>query len=729
MHTTSEQSSLIDIYAESCMEDMDLENELDVSTLTTSNPCLPIMIKVCIKEESSGDILDQIDTFLDCRAMGNFIHPRLVQKMGLTTILHDTPLSLQMVTGTCFHQVTRQVRVELTTRHGHSETILLNVAPVGTHNVILGLPWFRHHGVQMDWDNGDIVKWSPNCEGRCFAMIAGLETTPALFVQKLCPDAYLPVKGSSGSAGQDLHALTMGTIQPGERLLISTGIAIGIPGNTYACITPRSGLVLRNGITVGAGVVDSDYCGEIKILLFNHGTELFEVTQGMRVAQLILENYSSLPIIQVDILPETQRGDSGFGSTGLQEMAEVFAVELGHANVKKIHPIEERYADLRRQILVKYHDYLDVFNKELGMSRCPEHQLGYDFKIHLQEGAKPPPPSRPYHLSQDKSRIMKEWLQGMEDVGMICQSTTRCPTAAPVFFVPKKDSTKRPVIDYRCLNDVVVQDSYPLPRIDQIMDQVKGSHIFSKFDMKSGYNQIRIREGDKWLAAFITPEGLWEMNVMTFGHMNAPLVFQRFMDKMVYKQPELVSHLVRYLDDANTHNRDTLEHIQTNQNFMQRCWEAGIFLNPKKCEFHKEKVDFLGVELSARGFEMECVKVDTVWDWQPPQNVRRVHEFIGFCNFYRWFVKGFAEVARPLHDLTKKDQKWEWTPRHQHALQTLKDIICMTPVLAHANLDARFQVETDASRYVYGAVLSQRVEGDDRQHPVAFFSKSMTPAE
>jgi hypothetical protein len=216
---------------------------------------------------------------------------------------------------------------------------------------------------------------------------------------------------------------------------------------------------------------------------------------------------------------------------------------------------------------------------------------------------------------------MKEWLQGMEDVGMICQSMTRCPTAAPVFFVPKKDGTKRPVIDYQRLNDVVIRDSYPLPHIDQIMDQVKGSCIFSKFDMKSRYNQIWIREGDEWLAAFITLEGPWEMNVMTFGHMNAPPVFQRFMDQMVYKRPELVNHLVGYLDNANTHNRDTLEHIQTNRNFIQRCRDAGIFLNPKKCEFHKEKVDFLGVELSAKGFEMERVKVDTVWDWQSPRNV------------------------------------------------------------------------------------------------------------
>ena len=256
---------------------------------------------------------------------------------------------------------------------------------------------------------------------------------------------------------------------------------------------------------------------------------------------------------------------------------------------------------------------------------------------------------------------MKEWLTGMEETGMIHRCTTCCPTAAPVFFVPKKDGTKRPVIDYRWLNDIVIWDLYPLPCIDQIMDQVCGSKWFSKFDMKSGYNQLRIRGGDEWLTVFITPEGPWEMNVMTFGHMNAPPFFQRFMDDKVYHQPELVNNLVGYLDDANTHSIDLDTHVQTNRHFLQQCCDARITLNPKKCEFHREKVDFLGVELSANGFEMECIKINAVCKWQPPKNVKSVCEFIGFCNFYRRFIKNFAEITRPLHDLTKQDQKWEWT--------------------------------------------------------------------
>ena len=363
------------------------------------------------------------------------------------------------------------------------------------------------------------------------------------------------------------------------------------------------------------------------------------------------------------------------------------------------------------------------------MSKVPESHPSYDFEIHLQEGTKLPPPSHPYHVSQKEREVLKEWLDGMVEVGIASKCDTRTPTAAPVFFVPKKDGTKRPVIDYRKLNDVTIQDSYPLPRIDQIMDQVRGSQYFSKFNMKSGYNQLRIKPGQEWLTAFVTPFGTYQMNVMTFGFMNAPPVFQWFMNDFVYHKPKLVNNLVGYLDDANTHNVTLEEHIQTNLAFFERCSQAGIILNLDKCEFHKEKVDFLGVQLSAEGFEMECLKVDVIQEWKPPRDVRGVREFIGFCNFYRRFVKNFAEVARPLHDLTKLGAKWEWGPRQNHAFNTLKEIIIASPVLIHPNPEERFRVEMDASNYAYGAVLSQKSTKDHRQHPVAFFSKSMTPAE
>ena len=163
--------------------------------------------------------------------------------------------------------------------------------------------------------------------------------------------------------------------------------------------------------------------------------------------------------------------------------------------------------------------------------------------------------------------------------------------------------------------------------------------------------------------------------------------------------------------------------------FFQRCRETGVKLNLEKCHFFQEQVDFLGVQLSAKGFEMERIKVETVKEWQPPRTVRGVREFTGFCNFYRQFVKNFAEIARPLHDLTKDNATWQWGPQEQHAFETLKAVICASPVLIHADPNERFRVETDASNYAYGAILSQIAKEDQKRHPVAFFSKSMTPAE
>ena len=134
------------------------------------------------------------------------------------------------------------------------------------------------------------------------------------------------------------------------------------------------------------------------------------------------------------------------------------------------------------------------------------------------------------------------------------------------------------------------------------------------------------------------------------------------MNNFIYHKPELVNNLVGYLDDANTHNPTLEEHIQMNLAFFEQCSQANITLNLDKCEFHKEKVDFLGVQLLVEGFEMECLKVDVIQEWKPLRDIQGVWEFIGFCNFYQRFVKNFVEVAQPLHDLTKLRAKWEWGP-------------------------------------------------------------------
>jgi hypothetical protein len=255
---------------------------------------------------------------------------------------------------------------------------------------------------------------------------------------------------------------------------------------------------------------------------------------------------------------------------------------------------------------------------------------------------------------------------------------------------------------------------------------MQGAKVYSKFDLKNGYNLLRVKPEDVWKTAFMTPDGPFVMNVMAFGFANAPAYFQRWMSDIL--APVINQRVENYLDDTATHHLDLGEHIRVNREVLKCFRKAGLFINARKCEFHKERMGFLGVEISPKGFEMERVKIEAIQDWRPPRNVRGVREFIGFCNFYRRFIKSFSEIARPLHDLTKVGQLWQWTENEQHTFDTLKNMICESPVLIHVDPTHKFQMETDASSYAYGAILSQKAT-DNKHHPVAFYSKTMTPAE
>jgi dUTP pyrophosphatase len=358
---------------------------------------------------------------------------------------HPHPLELQMVTGTCFYHVKQQVTLLLTTQHGHEETITLNVALVGRHDIILGLPWCEYHGVQFNWTEKDILAWSLDCKGKCFH-------TPVstLQVKPLCLDAVIPQRSTQDSIGYDLHATEVTTITPSQRAPIGMGISIGLPKGMYGRVAPRSGLAVKHSVDVATGVIDPDYQGELKVVLVNNGTSPYQVNKGDCIAQLILEEAQIHDIQPVVELDNMERGIDGFGSTRMStELAEIYAITLGHAVSSKIQPIKEQYQELHAIIPVEYHDYLDIFDADLTMSACPPTHPSYNFEIHLQENAKLPLPHCPYHLSQAENATMKEWLDGMLETGMISRCTTKCPMAAPVFFVGKKDGTKQPVIDYQ----------------------------------------------------------------------------------------------------------------------------------------------------------------------------------------------------------------------------------------------------------------------------------------
>ena len=277
---------------------------------------------------------------LDSGAMGNFIHEELAQQLGLTRTPRP-PLPLMDVKGLKIGEIGFQVKVTMQ-MGAHEEDIILDIANIGAHRLILGLLWLQVHNPEIQWSSGRIQFVSQYCNTNCFAQPNDVfaKQTPIYLnatdivipVMHCHPDAKIPTRGSAESAGWDLYSIQDKVIPPGHCMLIPTSISLRTPLGHYGRITPQSGLVLKQGITVGAGVIDHDYTGEIGVLLFNQGDTEVTVTKHDHIAQLIPEAYSNCPLKEVNQIKDTERGSAGFGSTDNPsmdlELAEIYTVEL-----------------------------------------------------------------------------------------------------------------------------------------------------------------------------------------------------------------------------------------------------------------------------------------------------------------------------------------------------------------------------------------------------------------
>ena len=277
------------------------------------------------------------------------------------------------------------------------------------------------------------------------------------------------------------------------------------------------------------------------------------------------------------------------------------------------------------------------------------------------------------------------------------------------------------------MNKWTIPNKYPLPLISELIHDLADKRLFSKFDVRWGYNNVRIKEGDKWKAAFKTSEGLFEPTVMFFGLTNSPATFQTMMNDIF--QEEIMQGWLRiYMDDAIIATSDNeSEHSDKVHHFLQKLARHDLFLKLKKCRFHQKEVEYLGVIIGGGKVQMDPIKVAGIANWPTPTTVKEVRSFLGFCNFYRAFIPTFSHIARQLNDLTKKNQKWAWGSNEEAAFQTLKDVCTSYPVLRTPDWSKQFVLETDASGYALGAVLMQEFE--DGLHPVAFHSCSLLPAE
>jgi hypothetical protein len=372
-------------------------------------------------------------------------------------------------------------------------------------------------------------------------------------------------------------------------------------------------------------------------------------------------------------------------------------------------------------------DYVKMFGQvfsEEGFTKLPNRKP-WDHAIELTPGAQPKG-CKVYPLSVKEQAELDVFITKNLETSRIQQS--KSPMASPVFFIKKKDGSLRLVQDYRMLNEMTVKNKYPLPLIPELINQLRGAKYFTKLDVRWGFNNVHIKEGDEWKAAFRTNRGLFKLLVMFFGLTNSPATFQTMMNE-IFIDMILEGMVVVYLDDILIFTKTLDEHRQVTHRVLGRLAEHELFLRPEKCKFEKTRIKYLGLIISEDHVEMDPVKVVGVAEWPQPKNKREVQSFLGFANFYRRFIKDFSHHARPLFDLTRNDQKWKWDTSEATAFQKLKESITSAPVLTTPADNRPFRIEADSSDFATGAVLSQLSAEDEKWHPVAYLSKSLSETE
>jgi len=358
-------------------------------------------------------------------------------------------------------------------------------------------------------------------------------------------------------------------------------------------------------------------------------------------------------------------------------------------------------------------------------SECFPDRQPWDHAIELTEDAPTSINCRVYPLSPKEKEEQCEFLSQNLCLQRIRRS--KSPYASGFFLIQKKDGKFCPVQDYRNLNKWTIPNKYPLPLISELIYDLAEKHLFSKFDIQWGYNNICIKEGNEYKAAFKTSKGLFEPTVMFFGLTNSPATFQTMMDD-IFQEEIAQGWLHIYMDDMiiATEDDEVLHELRVNH-ILDKLEKFDLFLKPEKCKFHQHKVKYLGVLIGNGTVKMDPVKVQGIADWPTPQTVKDVRSFLGFCNFYRAFIKNFSDIACPLNDLTCKNKQFIWTDERNNAFLQLKRMCSNYPVLCTPDWTKQFIMETDASGYALGVVIAQEFE--DGIHPIAFHSRSLLPAE
>lgn len=391
------------------------------------------------------------------------------------------------------------------------------------------------------------------------------------------------------------------------------------------------------------------------------------------------------------------------GRNGI-DISEVDMGDISEANKTKL-----------LKLLDKYDTSFAKDTKDLGCTDL--------IKMRIQTTSNQPVYCKPYRLSHKESEIVNEKVQDLLNAGIVRESMSEY--ASPVVLVRKKGGDYRLCVDYRALNARTVKDRYPLPHIEDQVTRLAGKTFFTTLDLAQGYYQVPIEEESICKTAFVTPSGQFEFLKMPFGLANAPAVFSRLIQMTLGR---VSRDIALYLDDVMIPTTTVEEGLDLLEKVLQLLTDAKLKLNLKKCSFLKNTATYLGHEITAGTIQPGQAKLNCVANYSRPRNVHEIRQFIGLTSYFRKFIQGFAQIARPLTELTRKDVEWSWGVEQENAFQTLKRRLIEKPVLAIYDKDAKTELHTDASKLGLGGILMQ-YQRDNSLKPIAYFSRVTTKEE
>lgn len=372
----------------------------------------------------------------------------------------------------------------------------------------------------------------------------------------------------------------------------------------------------------------------------------------------------------------------------------------------------EQFNDLNK-LLIEFADCFSSGLRDLGFTNAAEMEI----KLNDSE----PVVYRPYRMSHSERGLVREMVQEMLDANIVRESSS--PYASPIVLVKKKTGEKRLCVDYRALNRKTIKDHYPLPLVEDQLDQLAGHTFFTSLDLASGYYQIPISEESQPKTAFVTPDGQFEYLRMPFGLVNAPSVFQRTINKILAEAK--TKFAIVYMDDILIPAHNFAEGMERLREVLELLRRGGLTLKLSKCNFFFNHLDFLGFEVGPDGIRPGSRKTTAVANFPIPRNQHEVRQFMGLASFFRRFIKDFALIAKPLTDLLRKDSSWKWTSEQDNAFTSIKNKLLSRPIIALYDPSAETHLHTDACKNGVAGILLQKNK-DGVLCPVSYYSRKTT---